>query len=359
MDAEEAGVTVHALDRNAPHVTGTAVDRDGSVGDELGAESGGLLHRHADGRLVVIFDRLPCWQDGFTYERPNGAENVVELTGIHAEVPSVEGSWYVPYQRMVGDVRHGEMEAEMGLLDGQAAVITGAARGIGFAIAQRLASEGATVVIGDQDGDSAATAAKELGLLGVSAIGMRCDVTSEADVDALVQRCRDEAGSLDIMVNNAGITRDATMRNMSLGDFRSVIDVHLQGTWLATKAAGAIMREQGAGSIVNMSSISGKVGNFGQTNYSAAKAGIVGLTKAAAKEFARYGVRVNAIQPGLIRTPMTDAMPREVWDTSVAGIPMARAGEPDEVAGVVLFLGSSMSSYVTGAVIEVSGGRGM
>jgi 3-oxoacyl-[acyl-carrier protein] reductase len=135
--------------------------------------------------------------------------------------------------------------------------------------------------------------------------------------------------------------------------------VHVAGTWLGCKGAGAAMRPNGSGAIVNISSIAGKVGNFGQTNYSAAKAGIVGLTKACAKEFAKDGVRVNAIQPGLIRTPMTEAMPEKAWDAKMAEIPLRRAGEPAEVASVAAFLAGPMSSYMTGAVLEVTGGRYM
>jgi 3-oxoacyl-[acyl-carrier protein] reductase len=161
------------------------------------------------------------------------------------------------------------------------------------------------------------------------------------------------------MVNNAGITRDATLRRLTLQDFKKVLDVHLVGTWLGTRFASAAMREQTSGAIINMSSISGKVGVFGQTNYSAAKAGIVGLTKASAKELAALGLRVNAIQPGLIRTAMTEALDPEIWDQKVAEIPMGRAGEPRDVANIALFLGSDLSSYMTGAVIEVAGGRFM
>jgi 3-oxoacyl-[acyl-carrier protein] reductase len=147
---------------------------------------------------------------------------------------------------------------------------------------------------------------------------------------------------------------------MALADFRAVIDVHLTGAWNGTRHAAQAMREHGrGGSIVNISSISGKVGNFGQTNYSAAKAGLIGLTKASAKELARAGVRVNAVQPGLIRTAMTEAMPPAAWDAKLAEIPMSRAGEPAEVAQAVLFLASDMASYITGAVLEVTGGRYM
>ena len=247
----------------------------------------------------------------------------------------------------------------MGLLEGRSAVITGAAQGIGLAIAEAFAAQGARIVVSDINADAAKQAAEQLSAGGAQAIAERCDVTSETDVEALIARCVEEFGRIDVMVNNAGITRDASMAKMALADFRAVIDVHLQGAWLGTKAAGARMREQGGGAIVNLSSISGKVGNFGQTNYSAAKAGIVGLTKAAAKELARKNVRVNAVQPGLIRTAMTEAMPQAAWDSKMAEIPMGRAGEPSEVAQVVLFLASDMSSYLTGAVLEITGGRYM
>ncbi|HZZ48672.1 MAG TPA: 3-oxoacyl-ACP reductase FabG [Pseudonocardia sp.] len=247
----------------------------------------------------------------------------------------------------------------MGLLDGKVAVVTGAAQGIGFEIARRFSSEGASVVLGDINSEAAEKAAAELSAGGGRTLGLRCDVTSEDEVDALVNRAIEEFGQLDVMVNNAGITRDATMRKMALADFQAVLDVHLVGAWLGTKAAAAIMREQKSGAIINMSSMSGKHGNPGQTNYSAAKAGLVGLTKAAAKELAYLGVRVNAIQPGLIRTAMTEAMPQKAWDSKMAEIPMGRAGEPSEVAKVALFLASDLSSYMTGGVLEVAGGRNM
>jgi 3-oxoacyl-[acyl-carrier protein] reductase len=242
------------------------------------------------------------------------------------------------------------------LLTGQTAVITGGAQGLGFAIAQRFVAEGARVVLGDVNLEATEVAAKQLGGADRAA-AVRCDVTSADDVDALVAAAVDRFGGLDIMVNNAGITRDATMRKMTEEQFDQVIAVHLKGTWNGLRKAAAIMRENKRGAIVNMSSISGKVGMVGQTNYSAAKAGIVGMTKAAAKELAHLGVRVNAIQPGLIRSAMTEAMPQRIWDEKLAEIPMGRAGEPEEVAKVALFLASDLSSYMTGAVLEVTGGR--
>jgi len=244
----------------------------------------------------------------------------------------------------------------MALLAGRIAVITGGAQGLGYAIAQQFIAEGARVMLGDLNIDATRAAAETLGGSDV-ARAMACDVTSGAAVDGLVVAAVEEFGSLDIMVNNAGITRDATLRTMSEEQFDEVISVHLKGTWNGTRAAAAIMRERGGGAIINMSSISGKVGFVGQTNYSAAKAGIVGLTKAAAKELAHLGVRVNAIAPGLIRSAMTEAMPQRIWDAKLAEVPMGRAGEPSEVAAVAVFLASDMSSYMTGTVLEVTGGR--
>jgi len=244
----------------------------------------------------------------------------------------------------------------MALLSGRTAIVTGGAQGLGYAIAEAFVAEGARVILGDTDLGRTEAAAETLGGLDV-ARPVRCDVTSTAEVEALVGVAVQAFGRLDVMVNNAGITRDATMRKKTEQQFDDVIAVHLKGTWNGTRAAAAVMREQGGGAIINMSSISGKVGLIGQTNYSAAKAGIVGLTKAAAKELAHLGVRVNAIAPGLIRSAMTEAMPQRIWDAKLAEVPMGRAGEPREVAAVALFLASDLSSYMTGTVLEVTGGR--
>jgi 3-oxoacyl-[acyl-carrier protein] reductase len=247
----------------------------------------------------------------------------------------------------------------VGLLDNKVAVVTGGAQGIGFELARVFAAQGADVVIADVNLEGADQAATQISDAGTTAIPVQCDVTSELDVTEMIASAVSRLGRVDIMVNNAGVTRDATLRKMSLADFRTVIDVHLQGSWLGTRAAAAVMRERAVGSIINMSSISGKVGNIGQTNYSAAKAGIIGLTKAAAKELAHVGVRVNAIQPGLIRTSMTEAMRPDIWVQKLKEIPLGRAGEPSDVANAALFLASDLSSYLTGAVLEVTGGRYM
>ncbi|WP_077088489.1 3-oxoacyl-ACP reductase FabG [Mycobacterium rhizamassiliense] len=245
---------------------------------------------------------------------------------------------------------------EVSLLSGQTAVITGGAQGLGLAIAERFVAEGARVVLGDVNLEATQAVAKQLGGDEV-AVAVQCDVTQASDVEKMIQTAIERFGGLDIMVNNAGITRDATMRKMTEEDFDKVISVHLKGTWNGIRLAAAIMRENKRGSIINMSSVSGKVGMIGQTNYSAAKAGIVGMTKAAAKELAYLGVRVNAIAPGLIRSAMTEAMPQRIWDSKVAEVPLGRAGEPSEVASVALFLASDLSSYMTGTVMEITGGR--
>ncbi len=249
----------------------------------------------------------------------------------------------------------------MGLLDTKTAVITGGAQGLGLAMAQAFVAEGARVVIADLDGAAAEAAARSLDEAAGTrvALGVACNVVSADDVEAALEAATTTFGSLDIVVNNAGITRDATMRTMSEEQFDQVVSVHLKGCWNGTRLAAARMREQKSGAIINISSLSGKVGMVGQTNYSAAKAGIIGLTKAAAKEMAHHGVRVNAIQPGLIRSAMTEAMPQKAWDQKMAEIPMGRAGEPAEIASVALFYASDLSSYMTGTVAEVTGGRFM
>lgn len=245
----------------------------------------------------------------------------------------------------------------MSLLEDRTAIITGAAQGLGFAIAEAFVAEGANVILGDLNEEAAISAARSLDV-GERALGMACNVVDLDQVGLLCRTALEKFGTLDVMVNNAGITRDATIRKMTEEQFDQVVAVHLRGTWNGVKSATGIMREQATGgSIINVSSISGKVGMLGQTNYSAAKAGIVGMTKAAAKEVGFKDVRINAIQPGFINTPMTSSMRQDVIDAKLAEIPMGRPGEPSEIASAVVFLASDLSSYVTGTVLEIAGGR--
>jgi 3-oxoacyl-[acyl-carrier protein] reductase len=247
------------------------------------------------------------------------------------------------------------MSAQL-LLQGRTAVITGGAGGIGRAMAHRFAAEGARIIVADLDLAAAEALANELPH---DALAVLADVTVPEQVEHMVKTAVDVTGSLDVLVNNAGVTRDASIRKMTLEQWDLVQTVHLRAAFITTKAAAEVMREQQSGAIINMSSLSGKVGNFGQANYSAAKAGLVALTKVTAKEYARFGVRANAVQPGLIRTPMTEVLTLEVWNQKLAEVPLGRAGEPEEVANVALFLASDLSSYMTGAVLEVGGGRYM
>lgn len=244
------------------------------------------------------------------------------------------------------------------LLDGKVAVITGAGGALGAAMAVRFLEEGAKLVLTDVSQPRLEAMLKELNV-GARAIAVVADATSAEDTDKIVAQATAAFSTMDVWINNAGLARDATMRKMTVDDFDLVIDVHLKGAWLGTRAAADWMRDHGGGSIINVSSISGKVGNPGQTNYSAAKAGMIGLTKAAAKEVGFAGVRVNAIQPGLINSPMLADMPEKVQESRLGEIPLGRFGEPDEVADVVIFLASDMSRYMTGTVLEISGGRNL
>lgn len=244
------------------------------------------------------------------------------------------------------------------MLAGQVAIVTGAAQGIGHAIARALIDHGASVVLSDMDLERTQAAADELDAADRT-LAVACNVMNMADHEAAVQACRDRFGRLDLLVNNAGVTRDNYMPKMSEEDFDLVLGTSLKGAWLGTKAVGTLMREQKSGSIVNISSLSGKIGNPGQTNYSAAKAGMIGLTKASAKELGPFGVRVNAVMPGIVNSAMTRAMNQDVFAAKIAEVPLRRPGETSEVAGVVVFLASPLASYVNGVAIEVSGGRGI
>jgi len=238
-------------------------------------------------------------------------------------------------------------------LDGKVCVVTGAARGIGREIAELFAARGAGAVLACD----LRTEALERGLpLNVS--GAKLDVTDAAAVRAFVEGVRARHGRIDVLVNNAGITRDALIQKMTDEDWDAVLDVNLKGAFLMTRAVAPLMMEAGAGAIVSIASVVGIDGNIGQTNYAASKAGIIGMTRTWAKEFARKGakVRVNAVAPGFIDTPMVKTVPQKVIDAVVAKVVLGRLGEPMDVASAVLFLARDASAYHTGQVLRVDGG---
>ena len=245
-------------------------------------------------------------------------------------------------------------------LSGKVALVTGSARGIGRSIAEAFSAEGAIVVVNDVGNDAGAreTLAAITGSGGNGTVEM-FDVSDAAQVDAGVKNILAAHGRIDILVNNAGITRDNLLLRMSEEEFDAVIRVNLKGTYLLTKTVTRHMMKQRSGKVVNISSVVGMMGNAGQSNYAAAKAGILGFTKAIARELAPRNITVNAIAPGFIRTAMTAALPEAVQKTFLAQIPLGRFAEPQEVAELALFLASDASSYITGQVIGINGGMYM
>ena len=243
------------------------------------------------------------------------------------------------------------------LLDGKVALVTGGSRGIGRAIAVALALEGAKVAINFAGNEKAAEETKALvEQAGSEAILLKADV-SDKDADAaLIDTVIKTYGKIDILVNNAGITRDSLMLRMKEDDFDAVIDTNLRSVFYLTKAAAKSMMKKRTGRIINMSSVVGLTGNAGQVNYAAAKAGVLGITKSAAKELASRGITVNAVAPGFIETDMTDVLSDTVKESLLHEIPLKRMGEPKDVANAVLFLASDQSAYITGQVIHVDGG---
>ena len=240
-------------------------------------------------------------------------------------------------------------------LDGKTALVTGAARGIGLAIASRLAADGARVALLDLDGAAADAAAKKVG---GGAIALAADVTKASEVDAAVGRVVDAWGRLDILVNNAGITgRSFAIWELSDEDWRRVIDADLTSVFLCCRAAVKVMLGQGSGRIINIASIAGKEGNPTLVPYSAAKAGVIGLTKALAKEVCTRGILVHAIAPAVIGTELLQQMEKSTVDLLVSKIPMGRVGRPEEVAALAAWLASDDCSFTTGAVHDLSGGR--
>ncbi|OGP65804.1 MAG: 3-oxoacyl-[acyl-carrier-protein] reductase [Deltaproteobacteria bacterium RBG_13_53_10] len=241
-------------------------------------------------------------------------------------------------------------------LKDKVALVTGAAQGIGKAIALLLAREGADVVISDINIEKAEETAREIEAMGRKAVAVKVNVASLGDVEKMVQSVLDRFGRIDILVNNAGIARDKLILRMAEEDWDAVIDINLKGTFNCTKAVVKHMSKQRSGKIVNIASVVGEMGNAGQANYSASKAGVIGLTKTIAREFAQRGINVNAIAPGYIETPMTDALPEKVKEELKRMIPAERLGRPEDVAEAVLFLVSEASGYITGQVLNVNGG---
>ncbi|MBL8377328.1 MAG: 3-oxoacyl-ACP reductase FabG [Burkholderiales bacterium] len=237
-------------------------------------------------------------------------------------------------------------------LANKVAIITGGANGIGLATARRFAEEGAKVVIADLKRDAIDAAVASTG----AALGVIVDVTQRASVDALIADIKDRFGRIDILVNNAGITKDARLVKMTEIEFDAVVDVNLKGVFNCTQAVAEIMIAQGSGVILNASSVVGIYGNFGQTNYSATKFGVIGFTKTWFRELGPKGIRVNAVAPGFIATSILDTIPEKVIKQIEGRVALGRLGKPSEIASVYAFLASDDASYINGAVIEVSGG---
>lgn len=247
-------------------------------------------------------------------------------------------------------------------LEGKVAIVTGAGRdgkGIGRFIALALAGQGADIVIADFVPEAAEAVAQDVRSLGRRAVAVKADVSKPADADAIVQKALDEFGKVDILVNNAGITRDALIPRMSEEDWDAVIGTNLKGTFNCTKAVTRPMLKQRSGKIVNIASVMGIIGNVGQANYSASKAGIIALTKTTAKELGARGINVNAVAPGFIQTAMTDDLPDSVRESIAGRIPLNRLGTSEDVAKLVLFLCTDDSDYITGQVVNVDGGMVM
>ncbi|MFB3895451.1 MAG: 3-oxoacyl-[acyl-carrier-protein] reductase [bacterium] len=244
-------------------------------------------------------------------------------------------------------------------LTGQIAIVTGAGAGIGKAIALALAKEGADIAVTDVNLEAVQQTAAEIEALGRKSYAAQSDVSDSAAVEGFISAVVEKFGRIDILVNNAGITRDTLLIRMKDADWDAVLKINLTGTFNCTRAVSKIMMKQRSGRIVNMASVIGLIGNTGQANYGASKAGVIALTKSVAKELASRGVLVNAIAPGFIMTRMTEVLPEPVKTEMLNRIPLARFGKPEDIANTVLFLVSESASYITGQVIQVDGGMVM
>lgn len=244
-------------------------------------------------------------------------------------------------------------------LKGKVALVTGGSRGIGRAVALAFAKAGANVSLCARDLTKAELVAEEARALGVEALAVKADISQSAEVEALVQTCLGKFGRLDILVNNAGIVKDALVVRMKDEDWDRVLEVNLRGAFYSIRSALRPMMKQRGGRIINVASVVGVMGNVGQANYVAAKAGLIGLTKAVAKEVAPWGITVNAVAPGFVETDMVASLPEKVRQAYLEQIPLKRLGSPEEVAAVVCFLASDAASYITGQVIHVNGGMWM
>jgi 3-oxoacyl-[acyl-carrier protein] reductase len=241
-------------------------------------------------------------------------------------------------------------------LAGRVAIVTGGSRGIGLAVASLLAEDGAAVVVSGRDAGRLARASNEIEALGGTVLGVVADAASRADVDRLVDTAKERFSRIDILVNNAGMTRDGLLLRMKDADWDEVLQVNLRGAFLALRAVAKAMVRQKSGRIINIASTAGAMGNAGQVNYAAAKAGLIGMTKAAARELAHWGILVNAVAPGLIDTDMTAVVPAEARETLLAQVPLKRIGTGRDVAEMVRFLAGDGAAYVTGQVFHVNGG---
>ncbi|MBN2104753.1 3-oxoacyl-[acyl-carrier-protein] reductase [bacterium] len=244
-------------------------------------------------------------------------------------------------------------------LTGKVALVTGSARGIGKAIVLELSKQGCNVIVMDIDLEGARETAKEAEAFGVKSLAIKTDVSQASDVDEMVKTANEMFGRIDILVNNAGITRDTLLMRMTEKDWDQVLDINLKGAFLCTKAVIRGMMKQRMGKIINMASVVGVGGNASQANYAASKAGLIGFTKAVAKEVATRNIQVNAIAPGYIETEMTAHLPKEAVEWFINNTPISKPGKPGDVAKTVLFLASSASDYITGQVIHVDGGMMM